>query len=264
MTPLADCTKEMVVYTHANHGARESNMAYPVKILTAIHNVMTKVGYVQKKGVNDFHKYKFAGEANLLEVLRPALVEEGLILIPNQTEVSQPDIHGNTLVKIEYTVAHKDGDVWPEKVVVFGSGNDKNSKGGVGDKGLYKAVTGANKYFLFKLFQIETGNDPEEASAHDKADKSPAGISAVKKQLVDVRAEIAACEDEDTLRAYLNTPDCISMVLKICADFPQEWTGPEEHSGLRGTIEFAGKRLGCEQYTQSYLIAGEKKAKGQR
>ena len=35
----------------------------------------------------------------------------------------------------------------------------------MGDKGLYKAITGANKYFLFKLFQIETGDDPERDTA---------------------------------------------------------------------------------------------------
>jgi hypothetical protein len=51
--------------------------------------------------------------------------------------------------------------VWPHKVRAIGTGNDKN-KNGVGDKGTYKALTGANKYLLFKLFQIETGDDPEK------------------------------------------------------------------------------------------------------
>ena len=44
-------------------------------------------------------------------------------------------------------------------IIAAGCGGDRN-KNGVGDKGLYKALTGANKYMLFKLFQIETGNDP--------------------------------------------------------------------------------------------------------
>jgi len=141
---------------------------YPVKILTALNAVMAKVGYVQKQGKNAFHNYKYAGEGHLLEVLRPAMVEAGLLLIPSHRAVTAPDEFGNTTVTVDYTLAHKDGDVWPEKISVVGCGNDKNSKGGVGDKGVYKAATGANKYLLFKLFQIETGDDPEQASEHDK------------------------------------------------------------------------------------------------
>lgn len=142
------------------------------KILTALHEIMSKVGYVQKAKENKFHGYKYAGEANLLAVLRPAMVEAGLILIPNVTTATGPDEFGNTTVRIEYTLAHKDGDVWPEKVGAMGCGNDKNSKGGIGDKGLFKAVTGANKYALFKLFQIETGDDPESAE-HEVAPPEP-------------------------------------------------------------------------------------------
>jgi len=129
-------------------------------ILASLHSVMEKCGYVQKKGKNTFHGYKYAGEADLLEVLRPAMIEAGLMLIPSQEEVQPIDSHGNTLVKVAYTLAHKDGEVWPEKIIAYGCGNDRN-KNGVGDKGLYKALTGANKYLLFKLFQIETGDDPE-------------------------------------------------------------------------------------------------------
>ena len=130
-------------------------------VLAALHEVMSKVGYVQKKNRNEFHRYNYASEAALLEVLRPAMVEAGLLLIPSVTDHTEIDQFGNTSVVMEYTLAHKDGDVWPEKIVVRGCGNDRNSKGGVGDKGIYKAITGANKYLLFKLFQIETGDDPE-------------------------------------------------------------------------------------------------------
>lgn len=140
---------------------------YPPKITTALHEVMEKCGYVQKRQVNKFHNYKYAGEGDLLDVLRPAMVKAGLLLIPSAAEHSAIDEFGNVNVVVEYTLAHKDGDVWPEKIRAFGTGNDKNNKGGVGDKGTYKAITGANKYMLFKLFQIETGDDPETESDAD-------------------------------------------------------------------------------------------------
>lgn len=137
------------------------------KITAALHEVMSKVGYVQKTGKNTFHNYRYAGEADLLAVLRPAMVDAGLLLIPSVADHSPIDEHGNKDVVIEYTLAHKDGDVWPHKIRAIGTGNDRN-KNGVGDKGTYKALTGANKYLLFKLFQIETGDDPERDSDDEK------------------------------------------------------------------------------------------------
>lgn len=138
------------------------------KIATALHAVMEACGYVQKTGKNQFHGYKYAGEADLLDKLRPAMVHHGLLLLPSGKSVTGPDEHGNVTVAIEYTLAHRDGDIWPEKLVAFGCGNDRAKNGSVGDKGVYKALTGANKYLLFKLFQIETGDDPEQDDgAHD-------------------------------------------------------------------------------------------------
>ena len=135
------------------------------KIATALHNVMAKVTYVQKGSENKFHGYKYVSEADLLEKLRPALIEEGLILIPSVEMVRPLDEHGNTVVDMRYEIVHKDGDIWPHLIRISGCGNDRSKNGQVGDKGLYKAITGANKYFLFKLFQIETGDDPERDTA---------------------------------------------------------------------------------------------------
>jgi hypothetical protein len=137
------------------------------KIATALHEIMGKVGYVQKTGKNAFHGYKYAGEADLLDKLRPAMLEAGLILLPSVDEVRGPDEHGNTTVRVGYTLMHKDGDVWPDKIYAAGCGGDKANNGKIGDKGVYKAITGANKYLLFKLFQIETGDDPESETAAD-------------------------------------------------------------------------------------------------
>lgn len=136
------------------------------KITQALHQVMSSVGYIQKTGKNAFHGYKYAGEADLLEKLRPAMLEAGLLLLPSVRDVSPIDEHGVTTVRMEYTLVHKDGDIWPFPICAAGQGGDRN-KNGVGDKGLYKAITGANKYLLFKLFQIETGDDPESQTTHE-------------------------------------------------------------------------------------------------
>lgn len=135
---------------------------YPAEIIKAIHEVKSKVEYVEKDGKNEFHKYKYASEAALIEALRPAIQAAGLVIIPSGQELRPIDEHGNTHVVMSYTLAHVSGAVWPDKLIAYGAGGDKSSKGTVGDKGTYKALTGGNKYFLRQLFQIETGTDPEK------------------------------------------------------------------------------------------------------
>ena len=141
-------------------------------IITALNKVMDEAKYVQKNAENKFHGYKYASEAALLETLRPAMIKHGLILIPSVNNASAIDEHGNTMVSVEYTLAHVSGEIWPDKITAVGCGNDRARNGTVGDKGVYKAITGANKYLLFKLFQIETGDDPEkeEAAPQEKAE----------------------------------------------------------------------------------------------
>lgn len=170
-------------------------------LLAALNAVMLEVGYVQKDKKNDFHNYRYAGEESLLTVLRPVMVKHGLVLIPSLDGEPTIDPNGNTHLIMAYTLAHISGATWPEKIRVPGCGNDKN-KNGIGDKGTYKALTGANKYLLFKLFQIATGDDPEVESAHDRgeapadqANTKKRGVTAIKKDLRDLSAEMHACKD---------------------------------------------------------------------
>jgi hypothetical protein len=131
-------------------------------IIKALNEIMKDVSYVQKSSENKFHGYKYASESSLLESLRPAMIAHGLVLIPSVSNVGSIDQFGNTTVTVEYTLSHVSGEIWPDKIIAVGCGNDRAKSGVVGDKGIYKAITGANKYLLFKLFQIETGDDPEK------------------------------------------------------------------------------------------------------
>ncbi|WP_316176186.1 ERF family protein [Bradyrhizobium sp. SZCCHNRI1073] len=184
-----------------------------IKIAQALHQVMSKVSYVQKSGKNAFHGYKYAGEADLLEKLRPAMLEAGLLLIPSIKSVSPIDEHGVTTVQMEYTLVHKDGDIWPNVICAAGQGGDKN-KNGVGDKGLYKAITGANKYLLFKLFQIETGDDPEmdtEERSGRLAKKDAKEVYAKLQQ------EMNSCSSRETLKEWgKNNKERINVL-------PEDW-----------------------------------------
>ena len=135
------------------------SVGVPKNITSAIVKVMAGVSFVHKAGENKFHGYKYATEGDAINALRPHLIENGLAIISDVVDCKGPDEHGNTTVRVKYRIMHSSG----EQIVChfYGCGNDRSSKGAIGDKGLYKALTGANKYFLLKTFQLETGDDPE-------------------------------------------------------------------------------------------------------
>ena len=175
------------------------------QVIAAIAEVMKSVAYVFKAGRNEFHNYKYATEGDALNGLRPHLIENGLVIIPDVTSCSGPDEYGNTTVAIKYTILHTSGEEITS--TFYGCGNDRN-KNGIGDKGLYKAMTGANKYFLLKTFLIETGDDPErdenqvaEFQAPAKAAPKPAPAPKVKPEPV---AEQQEALDVDTLIAQIS------------------------------------------------------------
>lgn len=128
---------------------------------------MKATGTVAKTGRNDFHGYDYATEADVVESVRPHMVENGLMLIPHVDTVSQ-DQHGNTNIVVNYRLYHVSGDYIEFNVAA--AGNDKN-RNGVGDKGIYKAMTGASKYAMLKLFSLATGDDPEKDENHKKTAK---------------------------------------------------------------------------------------------
>ena len=166
-------------------------------IIAAIGKVMAGVGFVQKAGKNEFHGYKYATEGDAINGLRPHLIENGLVIVSDVLECKGPDEHGNTTVRVAYTIWHESG----ENLMChfFGCGNDRNTKG-VGDKGLYKAITGANKYFLLKTFQLETGDDPErdENYVRPSTEQKTTTIepSSQPKQSIDIDQLIAQIQDE--------------------------------------------------------------------
>lgn len=139
-------------------------------IYSKLGKVMSQVSRVPKNGYNSFHKYNYATESDLTESIRPILLEAGLAFFSNVLDQERDGEF--TKVKMEFTLADiETGEIL--KSVYWGEGQDK------GDKGLYKAYTGATKYFLMKTFLIPTGDDPE---ADHSIDERNASKSSAPKQ----------------------------------------------------------------------------------
>jgi hypothetical protein len=138
-------------------------------IYEAINAVMQEVGYVQKKKGGDI-PYKFAGEAALIEALRPSMVEHGIFVYPSCVS--------NVVLEREFTTADKPkGYTHFHATYTFvfmhvsGTFVESQAEGeGIdyGDKAASKASTIAYKYALRQTFCIETGDDPDKyASDND-------------------------------------------------------------------------------------------------
>jgi len=159
-------------------------------LLDALQAAAVCVGYIQKKGRNEFQQYNYVTESDVVAQTREALLDNDIVMIPSVESVNH-DEWGNTNIIVVYTMHHTtSGESLTFRMA--GSGNDRNSKG-VGDKGIYKALTGCNKYALLKALQLATGDDPEDEKTApvSPAANAPAALpkAAQKAQTEDVRGE---------------------------------------------------------------------------
>jgi len=206
-------------------------------IIKALNEVMKDVSYVQKSSENKFHGYKYASESSLLESLRPSMISHGLVLIPSVSNVSPIDAHGNTTVTVEYTLSHVSGEIWPDKIIAVGCGNDRAKNGAVGDKGLYKAITGANKYLLFKLFQIETGDDPEKDEV--AAPAQPQEVKKAPEAVIELPKGYLEAKDVDNyVGIFLEVVKMCSTAEAVRALWKQENDNRATLAILPNTTEF--------------------------
>jgi len=126
--------------------------------------VMAEVEAVPKRGRNDHFGYDFATEADVAAAIRKGLASRNVALLPSVTGFKDETIitkgdrgeKSKTITTVTMRYVFKDGDSGEEFPCEWaGRGEDSS------DKGLFKAITGGNKYFLLKCFQIPTGDDPE-------------------------------------------------------------------------------------------------------
>jgi hypothetical protein len=150
-----------------------------------IAEVMGEVGYVEKRGRNTFHNYDYVTEADLVDAVRGKLAERKVALIPSVESIAERTYQakGKESVVTTVTVAFTflDGETGATfKASWSGQGDD------TADKGLYKAYTGALKYFLMKTFLVPTGDDPESDSKTDEraADRTISDASSFRPRPV--------------------------------------------------------------------------------
>lgn len=142
-------------------------------ILKQLHKIQEEVERMEKDGTNSFQNYKYLSESQITYSMKTLLDKHGVVfnysaiqtgLIPYETAKGGKNFL--TTVRIDYKFYDVDsGECLGGSV--DGQGSDS------GDKGIYKAITGAIKYIYMKTFNIPTGDDPEnDKGKAGKVDKS--------------------------------------------------------------------------------------------
>ena len=153
--------------------------AVKLSLFGKLSEVMGLVERVPKTGHNKFHGYDYATEADITSAVRSAMASRKLIMVPNVQQSEWSEVvtgagKKERLCTLTVRFDVHDGESGESlSFVVLGQGQDS------GDKATYKAMTGATKYALLKLFLIPTGDDPENEDAPAKAAPPPPAGAAV-------------------------------------------------------------------------------------
>lgn len=133
-----------------------------MNIYQKLIEVRKSVPYLQKD--NTGHQFKYVSSSQTLGSLKKAMDEHGIMLIPNVKQERVLDHTTSkgahwyfTVLDMDFTWVNADN---PEERVVCGwTGQGLDD----GEKGVGKALTYAEKYFMLKFFNIPTDKDDPDS-----------------------------------------------------------------------------------------------------
>nr|DAO40664.1 MAG TPA: ERF superfamily protein [Caudoviricetes sp.] len=178
-----------------------------------LRKALAQKGTIKKDKSNTFDRYSYLSEAGYKELFTSLLSEYKLEL--TTTEVAVVDIEATERqpfgrrVTLEFKLTDIDTG-YSEASQFSGEGFDK------GDKGIYKAYTGALKYYLASTFNVATGDDAEiespdgqktsartqRAQNRTQANVQIRTITAEELKRLKTEMEIAEVSEAQLLKVY--------------------------------------------------------------
>jgi hypothetical protein len=153
-----------------------------MNIYQKLIEVRKTVPYIQKADIGG--QYQYTGSSRVLAAVTEKMNELGLLLIPsvtghtlNESPIEFKDANGNVtkrtttyFTELEMTMTWVNADKPDEQIVSswYGQGVDI-----AGEKGVGKALTYAEKYFMLKFFNIATDKDDPDAFQDKHGLKEP-------------------------------------------------------------------------------------------
>ena len=146
------------------------------KIASKLVKIMADCAYIQKSGNNEFHRYKYATAADVLEKVNASLVKHGLAVTAQAELIDLRDVvtqKGNTerLATMKTTLTLIDSESG-ETVFCSGIGSGQDP----GDKAAMKACTASLKYAWMMTLAMATGDDPEADTGVDQRMSGPSNL----------------------------------------------------------------------------------------
>ena len=155
-----------------------------MNIYEKLIEVRKAVPYLKKE--NAGQQYKYVSSSQALGAVRAKIDELGLLLIPSVIDAKYSPLlqstskNGNetitilTELTIEYTWLNAENPEEKLSVTWYGQGIDTT-----GEKGVGKALTYAEKYFMLKFFNIATDKDDPDAFQDKIEGKEPHPVEKV-------------------------------------------------------------------------------------
>ncbi len=147
-------------------------MSGPDALATKIASATAALGWVEKRGRNQAQSYDFVTAEDIIADVRQELHSRNVAFVVDITDIIHdffPKGEGKApsiFTTLKGTYSFIDGD--SGQVI---TGGLVGSAIDAGDKGIWKAWTGALKYLLRSVFLLPTGDDPEEDGGEKAAPK---------------------------------------------------------------------------------------------
>ena len=177
------------------------------QIIPALVKARKAIKPATKGGTNTYDRYNYATLEDWHRAVMPALLANGLTLALSVEEVTNLEDRTTKKGGTEHVVQVKGGACLLHEsgqcISIMGAGQGQDRA----DKGIYKAITGMNKYLFACMFALPTTDDPE-------ADET-VGETAAARQESD--AKLAPEPDVLKLIAEVETGTALSALIKAHA-----------------------------------------------
>lgn len=147
----------------------------------ALRKDLSKLGVLKREGNNKFSNYKYFSESQYKELFTRLFAEHGLELHFNELDyqlhtITREKESNLRVVKFRWELTDIETG-YSETTVMTSEGADS------GDKGGYKAYTGALKYYLANTFMVATGDDPERDDREPEKKSEKKTLTATPEQI---------------------------------------------------------------------------------
>lgn len=162
-----------------------------MEIFKKMNSVMKEVGFVAKTNKNNVQGYRFRGIDNFVNALYPALVNNGVFMVPRlvneEHEIREVTRNSGKVGNDKFVTIHMEYDFYAEDGSSVTIGPIPAEGLDSGDKATNKALSAALKYALIQTFSIPT-EDMAEADFDTPEIVSVAKKAATAKEPVEKKA----------------------------------------------------------------------------